>query len=102
MALEGKPPKDIASVSPTGSYLASLFMGQTFLPPSPLVVYRKAWTGSPGTRSAWADTGQFPQKVYGYKGRGLNERPKKMLGDTERKGLLGVAPGHKKTWSYLA
>jgi hypothetical protein len=102
MALEGKPPKDIASVSPTGSYLASFFMGQTFLPPSPLVVYRKAWTGSPGTRSAWADTGQFPQKDGGNKGRGLNERPKKMLGDTEQKGLLGVAPGHKKTWRYLA
>ena len=25
-----------------------------------------------------------------------------MLGDTEQKGLLGVAPGHKKTWRYLA
>jgi hypothetical protein len=25
-----------------------------------------------------------------------------MLGDTEQKGLLGVPPGHKKTWRYLA
>ena len=39
---------------------------------------------------------QASQKDYGYKGRGLNQRPKKMVGDTEQKRLLGVAPGHKK------
>ena len=78
MALDGKPPKDIYSVSPPGSYLAAFFIGLTLRPRSPLVVYRKVCPGLPGSRSAWADTGQLPQKVYENKGRGLNERPKKM------------------------
>jgi hypothetical protein len=63
MALNGKPPKDIASVSPPGSYLASFFIGLTLLPPSPLVVYRKAWTGSPGSACLLASRGYFPKKI---------------------------------------
>ena len=49
MALDGKPPKDIASVSPTGSYLVSFFIGLPLPPPSLLVVYLRACLGLPGS-----------------------------------------------------
>ena len=101
MALDGKPPKDIASVSPTGSYLASFFIGQTFLPPSPLVVYRKACPGLPCSRSARADTGQFPKKMTGIR-VGVSVIAIKNARGYRAKVLPRGTRSPQKSWRYLA
>ena len=101
MALDGKPPKDIHSVSPPGSYLAAFFIGLTLRPRSPLVVYRKVCPGLPGSRSAQADTGQFPKKMMKTR-VGVSVIAIKNCRGYRAEVLTRGTRSPQKSWRYLA
>ena len=104
----GNPRKTLPLYLPQVVTLPVFFIGLTLLPPSPLVVYRKAWTGSPGSACFLASRGYFPKKIMetrvgvsvvaiknarGYRAERLARgatRPQKRPGVILRKGLLGV------------
>lgn len=59
MALDGKPPKDIPSVSPTGAYLDQFFYWANS--PAP-VASRRISQGLPGSAWFMANRCNFPKK----------------------------------------
>ena len=92
----GNPRKTFPLYLPQVVTLRVFFICLTLCPRSPLVVYRKVCPGLPSSRSAKADTGQFPKKDDGDKGRGFSQCHKKPSGIQSVKACSGCHQATKK------
>ena len=102
MALDGETPeRHSLCISDRCLPRPVFFIGLPLPPPSPLVVYRKAWTGSPGSACFLASRDSSPKKMTGIR-FGVSVIAIKNARGYRAKVLPRGTRSPQKSWRYLA